>query len=290
MNSNSLFLQTPPVNFSHSHAKILALLLEYGDLEQREIKRITKINKTTVSESIQDLVKICWCTFTNNGIKVIHLIKCKKKEIFLFLERWKILSKCYLIRPHHLIMEALYHYNEESDLNDLFIKLSQNDKIKIKSHRIINNIEHNLVTRYGTITFYQPKEIAYDHYYKLKITLKNFVIPILKEDLEYMQEYINMGISKRKSKLFKMLNLSLIEEHLTIEKTFFLKNLHIGLIAKKDIHKTTEFENILKENKLICDDSIYGQDEIEAKRALEIISENLLQFIKMTQNAKIELN
>lgn len=280
-NSNSLFPQTTPINFGNAHAKVLSLLLDYSSIEQREIRKITKINKTTLSQCIDDLIKLKWCFPKLGQIKIISIRKERIKEIYLFLDGWKIYGKAILIRPHNINISGLIFY-AEGELEKVIRSLVGMDLVRYRPTKIKNNVEHIFSTEYGKVTLFEGSN-------KFNLFLEDFILPLPKEHLPYLEQYIRQGIYERFNSIMGLLNLAIRDKMVEIKEIFCLKKIELGVIVKEDIHKMEKVKAILKENNLIADKSIYGQTELEAKGELGIIVEDVKNGLQEMIDANISL-
>jgi len=266
----SLFPETTPISLSEKHCRILKRLLEEDNLFQSELIKSMKIDKTTVSEIISDLKALGWCQIINYPNEKNYLRINKKKEIRLFLDNWDSLGKCIFLRPHNIILQGVVQFNEQEKIN-VITKLSQLEGVKLSPSYLKNNTQYSLYTPYGTITLFQKGTC-------IKFNLESFVLPLKKEDIEYMKDYIMNGINSRFINILNMIE-NVCKGKIVISKSYCLKELHLGLISKKDIHKIMRVEDMLKQNRLISDNSIYGVDEIESKGDIDSVVGDISSFI-----------
>jgi hypothetical protein len=269
---NLMFLETPQTHFGDIHAKVLKHLLTWGEQEQKRFIKSLETNKTTLSEAIGDLQSLRWVRVQDSNFgNVIKLNNYKKKEIDLFLSYWYSLSKLILVRPNDIILQGLI-YSEGEGREKLVQSLSREEGFKYTPSGMNNNTKHTFYTPYGRIAFH-TKGASFTFY------VEGFVLPLEYSDIKHLTEYIEKGISDRFLNLLNVLKAHLDKTRVTIKETFRLKELDIGLIAKKDIHKVVLMERMLKENNMYSDESVYGVDELETEGDLETCVANITNFL-----------
>ncbi len=281
-NAPELFLETPPINFTFLHGKVLKKLLTNKQVEQKTLITSLRSNKSSLSKVVDDLASLGWCREEYNGSrKEVSLKIHKQKEIKSFLDRWDSISKKILLRPHSIILNGLITYEEEG-MNNFIRNIAQMEGVKYYPSYMKNNVQHNISLPEGNITTYASGNT-------IKISIENFILPLDKADLPYLIEYIMQGINYRFRSMLEFIEKYAGKCKIKVLSTFCLKNLHLGLITREDINKTLLMRRILKENNLIADNSIYGVKEVESHGPLEIVVSNIANFINECSNCDIPL-
>lgn len=283
-NFDSLFPETPPILFTKNHFLILKKLTERkeGFYSQQKLGKLVGINKTTTSKVIKDLERLEWCIKTHSpGGNYLNVKISRKKEIECFLGQWDSLSKHILLRPHNITVGGLIE-NNQIGLAKAISKLSQKENLRLERSYMKNNTQYSIKSSHGTVVLYQ-------HGKKIEFRIRGFVLPLKKEDLEYIKEYIEEGIEERTKKILEIITPILKNQKIEIKHSYILKKIHLGLIAKKNISKTLSMKKMIKESGLISDNSIYGCDEIEAKGKIDEVSCKISSFIYNLFDNKMEL-
>jgi hypothetical protein len=253
----TLFPETVPIGVGRNHFRVIQLLLENLDgILQKDIVIKLKIDKTTVSEIKDDLIRLGWCTNKDLGItKEIHIVQRKIDEIKNYLGHWQRVGKCLFLRPHDIVINCTLI--KTGDIRpEIFYALSA------KYHVILSSMKHNLQchceTPEGDIQLYQKGN-------KVKFYIREVIVPVNKEDIEIYEEHIVKEIYRRQNIVRNIIQDHLGKYKIKLSNVDYLKSLHLGLVTSENVAKVLKKNKLLKDLGMFQDNSIEGCKESEMK-------------------------
>jgi hypothetical protein len=266
-----LFPETPGVLFNVNHFRFLNKCLEHKEgILQKEMIKILGLNKTSLSEIKHDLIGLQWCKDVNLGSgKEITIKPCKINEIKQFLGQWQSIEQTISIRPHDIVAKSIF-LNKPDNFEVLVNKLTRDYRVIISEMK--NNKQYTVVTDYGKIIFYLKGKLIRFH-------VEGFILPISKDHVSSLEEYIYQGINERLLKLHSLMKEHFEEFRVEIMDTITLKSLHIGILTKKNVARVLSLHEDFKGYGLFKDKSIYGLEEYEVKGKVDLVLQRVTDFL-----------
>ncbi len=253
----TLFPETVPIGLGRNHFRILQLLLENPDgILQKEIVKKLKIDKTTVSEIKDDLIKLGWCTNMELYIaKEIRIVPKKIDEIKNYLGHVQRVGKCLFVRPHDVVVSCTLI--KAGDIRpEIFYALSAKYHVILSSMK--NNLQCHCETPDGDIQLYQKGS-------KVKFYIREVIIPVVEEDLEIYEEHIVKEIHRRLNILRSIMQKHLGKYKIKLSNVDYLKSIHLGEVTSENVAKVLKRNKLLEDLGMFQDKSIRGCIESEMK-------------------------
>lgn len=276
----NMFLGTTPISISEKFLIVLKELIKVDSIKQKDLEEITGIDKTTISEAISDLRRLGWCKNSVEINQEVCIRKTRINEINLFLGGWNSLIKTILVRPHDIILQGSIKY-DNVQLGKALTSLSKREDVKLVISFMTNNTQYTLKTQHGSI-------IVYQHGNVVKFCIEGFILPLNPEDIIYLEDYILKGINTRFDNLCHILEPVLNQNKIVINHAYMLKEIHLGLLTKKNASRFLLTREIMKRIGLFSDKSIYNCDEIEGKGKLDEVVGKISAFINTCMEAKVD--
>jgi hypothetical protein len=272
-----LFLETSPICLTLNHFICLDKLVAYQSILQKDLQMKTELDKTTISEIKTDFIKLGWCKEINLGSgREICIEICKLNEIKAFLGQWKFLKHTLFVRPHKIKLRCLFKNKPEHFVKAIEAFTTHSDYRLVISY-MNNNKEYTLETQYGKIIFFLNGNL-------IQFCVEGFVLPIRKEDVDILEDYIGEGIKERALAMHSLLKEHFKRFRIEIYDCIYLKSLHTGIVTKENVSKLLSLQGKIKDLGMFVDNSIYGCKEIEAKGKLDAV----LNKVKVMLNDLLE--
>lgn len=254
--TSSLFPETAPIQFTANHFRFISLLLSHSEgILQKKVVALLKIDKTTVSELKQDFLRLGWCKEVDLGSgKEVCLKVSRRYEVDVFLSGWLSARKTIPVRPHSILVKGSF---EEKGSRFLYALHKLSQKYPVKIYPINNNRKYTFETEYGSFTLMlKGNGITY--------WVDGFVLPIAKEDVHCLEEYVEKGICERVNAMHTIVKEHFGKSKITVSDVIILKELHMGILTKENVAVALNIFHSLKRTGLFKDASIDGLDEWEA--------------------------
>jgi len=277
----ALFPETSPILFSIKHFRFLEKCLSSPNgILQKHLVNSLGLDKTTISEVKQDIVKLGWCKEVALGSgKEVIVVPCKVDEIKMFLKGWDYVKQSIPVRPHDICARGII-LNKPSHFEVVLERLTKTH------HVVISEMENN--KRY-TIKMDGGKVILKLKGNLIEFWVDGFILPILPKDVPLLEDYVLNGIEQRIFALQSALEEYFGKFRVSISNGIILKSLSTGVLVKSNVSKALGLSQELKELGLFRDSSVYGCDEFEVKGKIDEVFEKIvpalnLIFEKMQQS------
>jgi len=259
-----LFPETSPICLTPNHFICLDKLVAYQSILQKDLQKKTELDKTTISEVKADFIRLGWCKEINLGSgREICIEICKLNEIKAFLGQWKFLKHTIFVRPHKIKLKGIFKDKPEH-FTKAIEAFTTNPNYRVIISYMNNNKEYTLETLYGKIIFLLNGNI-------IQFCVDGFVLPITKEDVDVLEDYIGEGIKERALAMHSLLKEHFKKFRIEIYDCIYLKSLHTGIITKGNVSKLLSLRGKVEDLGMFVDNSIYSCKEIEAKGKLDVV-------------------
>ena len=272
-----MFPQTLPVTLKEKHFKIIKVMLQHPEgILQKHIVQKTGIDKTTVSEIIDELSAIGWCIRKELYItKEVKVIMRKMDSIKRFLGYCQAVGKHIPFRPHDIILDV--SILKSGDLHpNVFYKLSVKYPVVISGMK--NNLQYIYRTEWGNIQMNHKGN-------KVKFVVTEILVPLQEEDLNLYEEYLTLEILYNFDKLYAIVKEHFGRHKIKLSNVIHLKTLHLGILTVENVAKVLKMNQILKDLGVYQDKSIAGLKETEANGN----PEKVYNKMKVTARMAIEV-
>ncbi|MGV8168816.1 MAG: hypothetical protein ACP5N3_02060 [Candidatus Nanoarchaeia archaeon] len=268
MDFQSLLEPTHTVSVNKTLIRVLTHVFYANEdvLTQKKIQTALSLDKKDVSHAIDEWEHLGWLQRDDLKIcKHIHINQYKKTEIEAFIRSWQLFQHSILLRVHHMILSGQTHERATGAKN----RLDSTIKPRTKNH----GKEIIIDMPYGKIILYDGKTT-------IRYELLGYVLPVKKDDVNNLTEYLEASISFRIDKMLDILKSQKNIASLEINKiTVFSDDIHIGIVTKRDIAKLIGICGALEKIGLHVDKSIQGCDEWEVHGTLSYTSEKIKEAV-----------
>ena len=270
--NGGLFPETSAVPVTVHHIRLLDLCLKHPQgILQKEAGIKLGLNKKIISVVKSDLIRLGWLRdFRSITEKIIFIKPYCVNEIKIFLSRWKFLQRTVLVRPHRMLARGLIKSRPET-LRKAVSSLSK-EYLVVPSF-MKNNVEYSVFLPEGTVVFHERGEI-------IQFFVEGFILPVEPDDVYLLEDYIKLAM---RSRLKNMVDI--IQTHFSLCKIRMtgmvsVKEMHLGILIKKNAAKAVNICSQLKKYGLFPDDSVPGMDEYEAHGRVDAVLNRVVGALK----------
>jgi hypothetical protein len=261
--NDGLFPETPAVLVTVHHIRLLDLCLKHPQgILQTEAGKKLHLNKKTISVVKRDLIRLGWLRDIRDiNEKTIFIKPCCLKEIRMFLSRWKFLQRTVLVRPHRMLARGLIKKGSDG-LTNAIKSLSR--KYLVIPSFMKNNVEYSVFLPEGTAVFHEHGEV-------IQFFVEGFILPVGRDDIYLLEEYIKLAMRSRLKNMIDVVQDHFFPCKIQLMGLVTVKDLHAGILLKKDAARAVGIASQLKKYGLFPDDSVPGMDEFECHGRVDAV-------------------